>query len=518
MADSKLRLQIVTALDNAGIKATKEQIAGLEKSLTKMNNAGTSGLQGVEKQLGNIRGPLGKLAPMFDGIGGSIAKIGGSIVGVIGAFKAGWDIGNYIQQKVINPLFGIKEPLEELKKKNKELQAEHQKTINLYEHEKNVSDNLYSNTIAKIDEEAQHVDKLNQAWLKSAKAKLAYKNADLDMEEQMLERNRFEDVTRAELEGDSVGAEQINRVYDVYKSMLTAKKEIQQYDQETALLEDKIEKTADKRWKILEKIAAAEKDLRAKEKEKENVENIATSEEEYRRLSTRANQRHYSAKMKLKRAQDELDQFDAEDDGGIEIATRMKQRQVLVEKLSLGIDKAMASLAIAENKRMEQSAKKLQEIQRAKDDYQSQIERMSEDSKDKEYSHSKNLHKIEDSYNNEIRQLENWNNAHQDEANDDEYFERLEAIKRKRQEALENENYLYAINIRNANRQYEQQNISTRRQLGAMYEDYDKMNVALVPELANALKESVSNFQQNGFVQNNDKLADMLEKLLELKQ
>lgn len=33
MADSKLRLQIVTALDNAGIKATENQINGMVASI-----------------------------------------------------------------------------------------------------------------------------------------------------------------------------------------------------------------------------------------------------------------------------------------------------------------------------------------------------------------------------------------------------------------------------------------------------------------------------------------------------
>jgi hypothetical protein len=46
MADSKLRLQIVTALDAAGIKATQQQIDGLEKSLKRLNNSGGGGGSG----------------------------------------------------------------------------------------------------------------------------------------------------------------------------------------------------------------------------------------------------------------------------------------------------------------------------------------------------------------------------------------------------------------------------------------------------------------------------------------
>lgn len=40
MADSKLRLQIITALDAVGLKATKAQIDGVEKSI---RNVGKSG-------------------------------------------------------------------------------------------------------------------------------------------------------------------------------------------------------------------------------------------------------------------------------------------------------------------------------------------------------------------------------------------------------------------------------------------------------------------------------------------
>lgn len=41
MADAKLRLSIITALDNAGIRATKEQVASLEKQLKNASNTGS---------------------------------------------------------------------------------------------------------------------------------------------------------------------------------------------------------------------------------------------------------------------------------------------------------------------------------------------------------------------------------------------------------------------------------------------------------------------------------------------
>lgn len=338
MADSKLKLQIVTALDNAGIKATKEQIAGLEQELSKVGN--NKSLSDAEKKLSKLGGPLGKLQDMFGGLNGTLAKVGGTATAVAAAFKAGWDIGDWIQTKVINPFFKIQEPLDELKKKNKELQNEHQKTIDKFQHQQQVTDNTFANASSGIDSEISHIDKLNAAWQKAARAKVAYQTADKDIEMQLLERERFEDIMTLTNAGDIAGAEQANKLYDVYAAMLQAKKEMAQYDAETATIEKKLEDTENKRWLILDKIAAAEKDVRAKEAEKDKVEEIATSEAEYRRLKLRADQRHYSAVRRLRNAENELAEFDASDQGQLELATRAKQRLVLADKLNLGIDKA----------------------------------------------------------------------------------------------------------------------------------------------------------------------------------
>ena len=277
---------------------------------------------------------------MFGGLNGTIAKVGGTITAVAAAFKAGWDIGNWIQEKVINPLFGIKEPLEELKKKNKELQKEHQKTIDKFQYQQQATDNVFAKASSGIDAEISHIDKLNAAWQKAALAKIAYSNADRDIEMQLLERERFEDIMALTNEGDLAGAEQANKLYDVYQAMLEAKKQMAQYDAETAAVEKKLEDSENKRWLIIDKIAAAQKEVQATAAEKERVEEIATSEAEYKRLKLRADQRHYSAVRRMKNAENELAEFDATDQGQLELATRAKQRLVLADKLNLGIDKA----------------------------------------------------------------------------------------------------------------------------------------------------------------------------------
>ena len=81
-----------------------------------------------------------------------------------------------------------------------------------------------------------------------------------------------------------------------------------------------------------------QKDVNEKAREKERVEEIATSEKEYRQLKLKADQRHYGAVRRLRAAEDELAAFDAADTGQLELATRAKQRLVLADKLNVGID------------------------------------------------------------------------------------------------------------------------------------------------------------------------------------
>ena len=84
MANSTLRMDIVTALDNAGIKATEQQIAGLEKQLNKVNQK--SKLDNLENSLGKLPGNLGKIQGALGGIAAKAAS-------VFGAFMMGYDIG-----------------------------------------------------------------------------------------------------------------------------------------------------------------------------------------------------------------------------------------------------------------------------------------------------------------------------------------------------------------------------------------------------------------------------------------
>lgn len=65
----------------------------------------------------------GRLPGVFGRIQTSLGRVGGTAAAVIGAFKIGWDIGTWLNDHVIRPLFDIKDPIEELKKVARHVRA-----------------------------------------------------------------------------------------------------------------------------------------------------------------------------------------------------------------------------------------------------------------------------------------------------------------------------------------------------------------------------------------------------------
>lgn len=113
--DSKLRLQIVTALDNAGIKATEDQINGLVSKIDKINKQTSQNK--LENALGDLNGPLGKIGKALTGMPGQIAA-------VVGAFTTGYEIGTKFFDTVIRGWFGWEDAVTKLKKANRALNKE----------------------------------------------------------------------------------------------------------------------------------------------------------------------------------------------------------------------------------------------------------------------------------------------------------------------------------------------------------------------------------------------------------
>lgn len=342
MADSKLRLQIVTALDNAGIKATKEQVESLNKTLSKTGDGNKLGE--IERTIGKMEGPLDKLQELFEQGNGAIAKFGVKALAVLAAFKAGWDIGEWINEKVINPLFSITDPIEELKKRNRELRAEYDKATEAFV---TASQKFLSNTtnnIQSLDKEIGNIEKLRQAWNRLNKAKTDYYNSNQDIEIQILERERFEDILKLQEIGDFEGADQMNALYDFYRKQLEAKKAIATFDNESLSLEKRINDEQEKRLKLNVKFQILQSQYARLNKERTELDTnnrLGYNEQEYNKLVAENEKQKQAIKAQIKAIKNDI-QLSYKESRALEIdaATRENNRLILSDRLNLDIDRA----------------------------------------------------------------------------------------------------------------------------------------------------------------------------------
>ena len=111
---SEVSIHLSTYLKDAGIRASKAQVEKLSRDIQKLNRETQRETERTESALGRLPGAFGKIQRAASGAFGKA-------LAVVGAFKLGCDIGNWLQDKEIAPLAKVKDPIEELKKKNREL-------------------------------------------------------------------------------------------------------------------------------------------------------------------------------------------------------------------------------------------------------------------------------------------------------------------------------------------------------------------------------------------------------------
>lgn len=85
MAENKLRLAIVTTLDNAGIKATKKEIQDLENAITKANRSGGGG--------------GGKGGGLFGDVDNQVAGLAKKGLGVVAILRSVGSLANEVISK-----------------------------------------------------------------------------------------------------------------------------------------------------------------------------------------------------------------------------------------------------------------------------------------------------------------------------------------------------------------------------------------------------------------------------------
>lgn len=144
-----MRLQIATVLDNAGIKATEQQIDGLATQIQKINKEAES--KKLENAIGGLQGPLGKIGKALKGMPAQIALIAG-------AFETGWTIGTKFFDTVIKGWFGWEDAVTKLKKANRVLMKELANNANAFDSMTQKTLAGHDMQIAKIDNAIQKIN------------------------------------------------------------------------------------------------------------------------------------------------------------------------------------------------------------------------------------------------------------------------------------------------------------------------------------------------------------------------
>ena len=189
MAD-EVRIHLSTYLKDAGIKATKQQVDRLQRDIAKMNRQAQRDTERTEQALGRLPGVFGKVQRAASGAFGSA-------LATLGAFKLGVDIGKWIQEKVIVPLLKIKDPIEELKKQNREIERSWKDATARFDESMEKWSAGWDKVVAGADKARQKIEDLAQAYLKMQTAQERGRAAEDDAKLLAMQRDKFDEMASA---------------------------------------------------------------------------------------------------------------------------------------------------------------------------------------------------------------------------------------------------------------------------------------------------------------------------------
>ena len=185
MANADLRMQIVTALDAAGIKASEKEIDNLAKKLDTV---------GKNNATDKLEAKLTKLPGKLNDVVGAMGKFGKAI-GIVGvaveAAKQGWEIGTWINEKFVAPLLWAGEKAKEVA--DQKIAKSWDQAWTAMQKSNDNAINGLQQTAKLEDAEIQRVKELTRQYLKAYSAKNTMANASMDADLQRLEIEQFED-------------------------------------------------------------------------------------------------------------------------------------------------------------------------------------------------------------------------------------------------------------------------------------------------------------------------------------
>lgn len=334
--NQELRLKIATALDNAGIKATEQQIDGLAEKINKINKDAEG--KKLENALGGLKGKLGQIGKALGGIPAQVGLI-------VGAFQTGWEIGTKFFDTVIKGWFGWEDAITKLKKSNKALQKELKSSEMAFNTLLTKGEISQEKQIATMDAAIRKIQEQTKAYTSLSQAKSRFDNSGEDMEIQKLERERFEDMIALQANGEYDRAEQVSKVYDIYRQELEAKKQIANYDADTLRFEKEKaarEKEAFKWLEKIDKISEHRVYWQEQLKKLEEDDSFQISSAEYDRQEARILKKIAGLDKQLENAESEATKYMSDiDNADYESLARQRNRATLADKLNLDRDKLL---------------------------------------------------------------------------------------------------------------------------------------------------------------------------------
>ena len=287
MAGEEVKIHLSTYLKDAGIKATKQQVAQLSRDIQRMNREAQSETDKTVQQLGRLPGAFGKIQSALGGFGAKALS-------VIGAFKVGWDIGTWLNEKVIMPLFGIKDPIEELKKENRALKRQAEEAASKWEEAFQKWSDAWAREVSGAEKARQAVEDVTQAYLKMQAAKERVASAGGDATMLGMQRDKFNAMAGASSPEEATA---IGKYHDVLIAEEKAKQALAKFDKDAeaaavrqASAEEQLAKATDKRTRLKRQMVELDRKI-AYMQSQESVQDLGfkkSAEEEEKLLQRKA--------------------------------------------------------------------------------------------------------------------------------------------------------------------------------------------------------------------------------------
>lgn len=345
---SEIKIHLATYLKDAGIKASEAQINKLATDVKRMNTEIQSGTDKTAQKLGKLPGVFGRIQDACSGFGARA-------MAVIGAFKLGWDIGTWLNEKVVTPLFGLKDPIEELKKHNRELKRQAEEAVQKWEEAFDKWSAGWEKEVQGADRARQSIEDLTQAYLKMQAARERVTAAQDDAQMLGMQRDKFDAMAGASTPEEATA---IGKYHDVLIAEAQQKQQLAEFDR-------RAEESAQKQASAEQQLAEAVSKRRALKQQMAELDKKQAYVESRQSVEDLGWEGSFKEEERVKKQKEQLQkQLDA------------ANRDVRVRRADIQAMSASRTAEAQERANIEERARlEVDERKKAYDDYVAEVER-----------------------------------------------------------------------------------------------------------------------------------------------